>query len=131
MLALQAPGQVNVVLPAALLQVLLRNLVDNALRYSSDGAAVRVTVQGPREGHPVTLVVEDSGPGLPPDALARLGERFYRVLGTGKTGSGLGWSIVQRLARLYGLSLVADRSEALGGLRVTLTWLDASQIGGY
>jgi two-component system sensor histidine kinase QseC len=54
--------------------------------------------------------------------MARLGERFFRVLGTGQNGSGLGWSIVRRLARLYGLAVAVDRSEDLGGLRVTLAW---------
>jgi len=109
-------------MPAALAGVLLRNLVDNALRYSPDGAVVRVTVGGPSGGQGATLVVEDSGPGLPPEALARLGERFYRVLGTGQAGSGLGWSIVQRLVRLYGIHVVVERSPGLGGLRVDLAW---------
>jgi two-component system sensor histidine kinase QseC len=121
-LTLEAPDPATVPMPAALAQVLLRNLVDNALRYSPDGAVVRVTVGGPSGGHGATLVVEDSGPGLPPEALARLGERFYRVLGTGQAGSGLGWSIVQRLARLYGIHVGVERSPALGGLRVGLAW---------
>ncbi len=46
-----------------------------------------------------------AGPGLSPEAMARPGERFFRVRGTGQTGCGLGWSIVKRLARLYGLSV--------------------------
>ena len=52
--------------------------------------------------------------------MARLGERFFRVLGTGKTGSGLGWSIVRRIAARHGLDIVLGRSEALGGLRVVV-----------
>ena len=59
---------------------------------------------------------------LPPEAMARLGERFFRVLGTGRSGSGLGWSIVQRIVRAHGLQAQVDRSEALGGLRVRLSW---------
>jgi two-component system, OmpR family, sensor histidine kinase QseC len=126
-LVLDAPGPVSVPVPAALAQVLLRNLIDNALRYSPDGAVVRVAIRGAASGKSAALVVEDSGPGLPPEALARLGERFFRVLGTGQAGSGLGWSIVQRVVRLYGMTVSVDRSEALGGLRVTLSWLDGSQ----
>ncbi|MDD2713774.1 MAG: two-component sensor histidine kinase, partial [Simplicispira sp.] len=52
----------------------------------------------------------------------RLGERFFRVLGTGQSGSGLGWSIVQRIARLHGLRVQTDASPTLGGLRVRITW---------
>lgn len=128
-LVLEAPGPVPVPMPATLVQVLLRNLIDNALRYSPDSAVVRVEIQGASAGRAATLMVEDSGPGLPPEALARLGERFYRVLGTGQSGSGLGWSIVERLARLYGLSVSVDRSETLGGLRVVLAWLDPAHPG--
>ncbi len=126
-LVLQAPGPVSVPMPLALAQVLLRNLIDNALRYSPPGAQVQVRLQGQTSGRGATLVVEDSGPGLPPEALTRLGERFFRVLGTAQAGSGLGWSIVQRLVRLYRLNLTVDRSVALGGLRVTLVWSDASE----
>lgn len=118
-LALEAPDALPVGTPVALVDVLARNLVDNALRYSPDGATVRVTLAA---GPSASLVVEDSGPGLPPEAMSRLGERFFRVLGTGRSGSGLGWSIVQRIVRAHGLQARVDRSEALGGLRVRLSW---------
>ena len=68
------------------------------------------------------LTVEDSGPGLAPEQQARLGERFFRVLGTGQTGSGLGWSIVQRIARIHRLQISTDTSPELGGLRVKVRW---------
>ena len=105
----------------ALAQVLLRNLLDNALRYSPDGSTVRVRIEphAPGSGQ---LCVEDSGPGVPPEALDRLGERFFRVLGSGQSGSGLGWSIVQRIARLHGLRVQADTSPTLDGLRVQVRW---------
>ncbi len=54
--------------------------------------------------------------------MARLGERFFRVLGTGQSGSGLGWSIVQRIARLRGLRVAHDREPHAGRPRVTITW---------
>ena len=73
------------------------------------------------DGH-AQLSVEDSGPGLTPEEQARLGERFFRVLGTGQSGSGLGWSIIQRIARLHHLQVGTDRSPGLGGLRVTVHW---------
>lgn len=122
-LELEAPSPVDVGMPAPLVQVLVRNLVDNALRYSPPGSLVRVTVG--RE--PTSLSVEDSGSGLPSDALARLGERFYRVLGSGQSGSGLGWSIVRRLARLYRIDIELVSGQDLGGLRVKLRWLEQSR----
>jgi two-component system sensor histidine kinase QseC len=102
-----------------LLEVLLRNLVDNALRYAPRGAAVRVSVES-KDGR-ARLVVEDGGPGLPDAELARLGERFFRPGGQGASGSGLGWSIVRRIAAVHGLAVVADRSPTLGGLRVAVS----------
>ena len=117
---LQADASCTVHGDATLLAVLVRNLVDNALRYSPAGAQVQVGVH--RLGDRVRLQVEDSGPGLPPAALARLGERFFRVLGTGQDGSGLGWSIVRRIAAVHGARVQAARSAALGGLDVTVDW---------
>jgi two-component system sensor histidine kinase QseC len=54
------------------------------------------------------------------EALQRLGERFFRVLGSDQPGSGLGWSISKRIADVFGAQLAAGRSPALGGLMVTL-----------
>jgi len=115
-----APG-VPIPLPEPLARVLLRNLLDNALRYSPEGAEVQMQIAGHGDGH-AQLSVEDSGPGLTPQEQARLGERFFRVLGTGQSGSGLGWSIVQRIARLHHLKVITDRSPGLGGLRATVRW---------
>ena len=119
---LQTPGPVNIHLTEPLAQVLLRNLLDNALRYSPDGAQVQVHITAASAGIPARLCVEDGGPGLTNGEMARLGERFFRVLGTGQSGSGLGWSIVRRIARLHNLRLQVDRSPALGGLRVQVSW---------
>ncbi len=105
---------------ATLLAVLVRNLVDNAVRYSPRDAKVKVTVA--RDAGGTRLGVEDSGPGMEEADLQRLGERFFRVLGSGEAGSGLGWSIVRRIATAQGISVQAGRSAALGGLEVRLTW---------
>jgi two-component system sensor histidine kinase QseC len=99
-----------------LLAVLVRNLVDNAVRYSPPGARVKVAVQ--QQAGQVILCVEDSGPGLADADLERLGERFFRVPGSIESGSGLGWSIVQRIAAVHGLTLQVQPSAALGGLSV-------------
>ena len=105
---------------ATLLAVMVRNLVDNALRYSPAGARVQVDVETSEGG--VCLRVQDSGPGLAPEAMARLGERFFRVLGTGQGGSGLGWSIVRRIAAVQGAQVQVGRSATLGGLFVGVDW---------
>jgi two-component system sensor histidine kinase QseC len=103
-----------------LLAVLLRNLVDNALRYSPPGARVLVSVS--QAAGLTRLLVADSGPGLDEAQCQRLGERFFRVLGSGRDGSGLGWSIVRRIAKAQGASIELGRSAELGGLEVKLSW---------
>lgn len=101
-----------------LLAVLVRNLVDNAVRYSP--APARVAVRVERRADQVLLTVDDSGPGLPEPELARLGERFFRVPGSNGSGSGLGWSIVRRIAAGHHATVAAGRSAALGGLAVSV-----------
>ncbi len=71
------------------------------------------------------LCVEDSGPGLSPADLDRLGERFFRVLSNGADGSGLGWSIIRRLAQRYHLQVTVGHSPDLGGLSVVVSWPSA------
>lgn len=122
-LALDAPAKAYIKADEMLSSVLLRNLLDNALRYSPEGARVDVSVTA--NGKQVTLRVEDSGPGLTEAEMARLGERFYRVLGTDKTGSGLGWSIVRRIAAVYQARVSVCLSKRLGGLCVTVSWAAA------
>ena len=101
--------------------ILLRNLIDNALRYSPKGATVRIQAQRLQNG-PIQLTVQDSGPGLSPQDLARLGERFFRVLGTSAIGTGLGWSIVRHIAALQHIDVQVGRSPDLGGLQVTVRY---------
>jgi len=118
-LELLAPEPLAVNGQSTLWLILLRNLMDNALRYSPDGATVRLQAQRLDNGQ-VEVTVQDSGPGLSPDDLTRLGERFFRVLGTSATGSGLGWSIVRHIAALQDIQVQVGKSVALGGLQVTL-----------
>jgi len=99
-----------------LLTVLVRNLVDNAVRYSPASAQVKVSVQ--QQAGRVVLSVEDSGPGLAEADRNRLGERFFRVPGSSESGSGLGWSIVRRIAAVHRLDLQVETSAELGGLAV-------------
>jgi two-component system sensor histidine kinase QseC len=84
---------------ADLMAVLLRNLLDNAVRYAPEGSTVRLRFGADR------LDIENDGAALPADVLTYLGERFHRIDGQAESGSGLGVSIVQRIAALHGLTL--------------------------
>ncbi|WP_295548318.1 ATP-binding protein [uncultured Pseudacidovorax sp.] len=99
------------------LRILLRNLVDNAVKYTPEGGRVDVTVQQ-EEGGSALLVIEDSGPGLAESDRERVWDRFYRAPDAGASGSGLGLAIVRSVAQLHGAELALDRSATLGGLRV-------------
>jgi two-component system sensor histidine kinase QseC len=82
-----------------LLAVLLRNVVDNAVRYSLPGGSARVDVV--RDGTVARLVVTDEGPGVAPGDRQALGQRFHRLAGSRESGTGLGLSIVKRVAELH------------------------------
>ena len=103
------------------LGLLLRNLLENALRYTPAGGQVRVSWGTSADGHAV-LSVEDSGPGIAADERDRVLDRFYRVPGTVAHGSGLGLAIVAAVARQHGARLVLDDSPQLGGLRVQVVF---------
>ena len=104
----------------ALLRVLLRNLLDNAIRYAPRGSGVEVRVESAASG-PV-LTVTDSGPGIPPGERDRVLGRFYRALGTSEPGAGLGLSIVARIATLHGATLVLGEGPGGRGLAVRVAF---------
>lgn len=106
-----------------LLAVLIRNIVDNAIRYCPSHAILRISVM-PQDGQ-IALRVEDSGPGMSDEHLQRVGDRFFRVLGTGQDGSGLGLSIVQRIAAVHRAKVGCGRSANLGGLAVEIMFASA------
>jgi two-component system sensor histidine kinase QseC len=103
-----------------LLTVLLRNLLDNAVRHTPEGSTVYVDISS-AEGQPC-LTVQDNGPGLPPEALERLSQRFYRPLGTAASGSGLGLSIVERIAGIHHASVLFSSSPQQAGLMARVTF---------
>ncbi|MEW6695597.1 MAG: sensor histidine kinase N-terminal domain-containing protein [Pseudomonadota bacterium] len=107
-----------------LLAELVRNLADNALRYTPRGGVVTVRVLTDPFGGVQLLQVEDSGPGIPAEERERVLAPFYRALGTNVDGSGLGLAIVQEIVRQHGATLAmedADPQRAQGrGLRVSV-----------
>lgn len=101
-----------------LLAVLLRNLLDNAVRYTPPGGEAEVSVQSVPDT--VLLTVSDSGPGIPPAERASVFERFHRVLGSGEEGSGLGLSIVRRIADLHRAAVSLEAGPGGRGLKVVV-----------
>ena len=105
---------------ATLLGILLRNLIDNAIRYSPPGSQVQVAVTSRNDKAVISVV--DQGPGIPAEARELVWGRFYRVLGSGQTGSGLGLSIVKRIAELHHAHIALAPGEDGKGLRVDVTF---------
>ncbi len=103
-----------------MLDIMLRNLVGNALRYCPAGS--RVEVAASRHAGRLRISVRDDGPGVDAASRQRLTERFYRVLGQEEGGSGLGLSIVQRIADLHGIALSFGPGLDGCGLGVSLDW---------
>lgn len=98
-----------------LMSLLVRNLLDNAIRYSPKGSVVYVTLDANR------FTVRDNGPGVTPETMAHIGERFYRPPGQQVTGSGLGLSIVRRIATLHGMTASFGNAPE-GGFSATVQW---------
>ncbi len=101
----------------------IANLVDNAVKYTPPGGSVRVEARRGREGP--TLLVADTGPGIPEEQRERVLERFVRLDRNRSTpGNGLGLSLVRAVARLHGAALRLEDNTP--GLRVTLTFARAA-----
>jgi two-component system OmpR family sensor kinase len=103
------------------LRILLRNLVDNAIKYTPEGGAVDVALQRDGGGQ-VLLSVDDSGPGIAEDQRARAFDRFYRVPGAEAGGSGLGLAIVKAIADQHGAGVRLGHSASRGGLRAEVAF---------
>lgn len=100
------------------LTIMLKNILDNAIRYGPRHSRVRLTFSA------TDITVDDEGPGIAPDVLPRLGDRFLRAAGHEEAGSGLGVSIARRIAHNHGMNIrFAMREAAIdfeSGLRVTI-----------
>jgi signal transduction histidine kinase len=118
-LSLQAEPNVWVRGDAPALRTLVRNLVDNAVRYTPEGGKVEVRTSSTRSG--AVLEVLDSGPGIPEADRARAFDRFYRRAAAPEGGSGLGLAIVKAIAERHGAAITLDQAS-LGGLRVSVTF---------
>ncbi|OIQ99322.1 sensor protein QseC [mine drainage metagenome] len=100
------------------LRILVSNLIDNAIRYTSNSGQVRVSVT--REDGEIALRVIDNGRGIPAQERERVLDRFYRSEGTEITGSGLGLAIVRNIAEAHHATLVLSDNLISSGLIVTV-----------
>lgn len=102
-----------------LASLMLRNLIDNAIKYCPEGANILVKMTASQ------IIVEDNGGGVEPEDLAKLGQRFYRPAGQNEKGSGLGLSIVMRIAQLHGFKVKLENvmeGEQRIGLRAVIRY---------
>ena len=97
---------------------MLNNLIDNAVRYTPAGGHITVGVNATQHG--AELSVEDNGPGIEPQHRERVFERFYRILGSGQSGSGLGLSIVSEVAKRHGAELILNTGRNGSGTRISI-----------
>jgi two-component system sensor histidine kinase TctE len=109
---------VTVIADPSLLDDLLSNLVDNALKYTPSGGSVTVSA-GELNGRPY-LAVDDTGPGIPEAERQRVRQRFYRLPNSPGHGSGLGLAIVEEIAQLYEATLTIGPGPGSRGTRMHL-----------
>jgi signal transduction histidine kinase len=106
------------------LRILLTNLIDNAVRYTAMSGRVDVNVQ-PGDAS-AQVIVQDNGPGIPPDERERVFDRFYRGRDSAAGGSGLGLAIVRQIAELHGGRVTLSAGTEAGGLRALASFPAAS-----
>ena len=123
-LELDAPEQVLLAADPARWRMLVRNLLDNAIRYTPPGGFLLVSIQS--TGSATRFSIEDSGPGIPPGERAQVFERFYRGADNQQPGSGLGLAIVKNIAEQHGAHIELDTSR-YGGLKASVIFPTAAR----
>lgn len=118
LMADEAP--INIQGNATYLAILMRNLIDNAIRYTPEHGAVIVKTEQ-NDGQAFFSVV-DNGPGIPEELRDRVFERFFRVIGNEAPGSGLGLGIVQQIARLHKAKISLLTPASGQGLEVRISF---------
>lgn len=101
-----------------MLSILIRNLVDNAIRYTPCGGHINIDVRNSESG--LRLQVCDDGPGIPEAQRERVFDRFYRLAGQEQSGTGLGLAITRRIAELHKARIVLSEGQSQRGVTVSV-----------
>lgn len=114
-LSLEAPQDCLIQGESGMIGILIRNLVENAIRYTPAGGTVTVSIT--EENKHRHIIVEDSGPGIPEEEYEKVFKRFYRVSEGNHEGTGLGLAMVQRIIEIHRAAIQFGKSR-YGGLKV-------------
>lgn len=115
---LEAPDRVMIMGDADSLSIMVRNLMDNAVRYSSAGGKVTAVLHSDTDG--TRLIVKDTGVGIPEGQRQKVFDRFYRMVGSASTGAGLGLSIVKRIVDVHEAQISLGERNNKKGLAVAI-----------
>ena len=121
-LGVTAPETATVSGDEGSLSMLLRNLVDNAIRHTPTGGRVDVAVRRGGDGTGAVIQVTDEGPGIPEVERSRVMDRFYRVPGSGGSGAGIGLAIVRAIAEQHGATVDLGAGPGDRGLSVKVVF---------
>jgi len=121
-IALELSGEEHAIVKAdaTILSILIRNLVDNAVRYTPQGGKVDVRIS--REKGKTVLTVIDNGPGISTELQQRVFDRFFRLVGNNTQGCGLGLAIVKQIADLFHITINIRNNDETQGLIVQATF---------
>ncbi len=111
---------------AELLGIMVYNILDNAIKYCPQGSVVQIDIKDRQDD--VLLIISDNGFGVSEEQLSHLQQRFYRVLGTHVTGSGLGLSIVSQIAKVLDAHMQITSGEGEKGLRYQFVFVKNTEI---
>lgn len=102
-----------------MIMIMLRNLIDNAIRYSPQDSLVKIEIN--ENAQNIILEVKDQGPGIPDNLKSRVFERFFRIMGNNTKGSGLGLGIVKQIADTHNAKITLEDNKP--GLNCKITFM--------
>jgi two-component system phosphate regulon sensor histidine kinase PhoR len=123
------PEKLHVLCDRDLAQRVVVNLIHNALKWSPKGEAITISAEAEDQSDEVTISVLDNGPGVPPEMVDRIFERFYQVdvSRSGGEGTGLGLAICRHIVEAHGGRIWAEGNADGGGGRFRFTLLSAPE----
>ncbi|HEX7675934.1 MAG TPA: ATP-binding protein [Bdellovibrio sp.] len=119
-LGMEATGEYQVRGDTLWLDLMISNLIDNAIRYSP--AHSKVDIELTRQNEKILVIITDNGPGIPKEDRERVFDRFVRLKGHNTEGSGIGLAVVKKIADLHEVKIILDTPTDHGGLKVTLVF---------